>query len=839
MLCNWTASAKRPFSRIPKLDKIRQRLSPPLLLFLVALSVFPFIYGTADRGYLYRSADGLRVSAFTAKDLAIAENLSPSHAFRLFLRRSPASDGSADYIMYSRFPIFAHALIKLAILPFGNDLSAKILAGRFLSLFMFCAAAALFFLALSRLVPSPWIAFSAALLAFASFYPLHFADVLFNQGAMDLFAVALAFHGMALFVRDGRFPQFLAKTLAALLIGWHVYALVMPFAAFGLAREGLAAFRARDFSPLLRSRRLALGAAAALFGGVLLALNIASEYAAYEGDIPVSRLPSVVSISQRFGADPDFNAPNADSLRWDRFIRVQFNRAFEGFVPFAVPRYSDDPVFERFYSHPNSGAVLGAILSAAALAAAALARRHKTLWAALAIFPLCWGVGLRHQNFVHPHEGIFHIGVSLALISLALTAARAALVRTARRVGAPFAADRVLAVVAVIAFAVFCASALRMGRTLDEYAFAEGKQQLADFQSIRDIVGEGKTVFVAEPSSRSELGNAFGNRYAINYYLAGSVIGFDDRPEIRISDMQKADERFPPGFLAPDGYPTFDMRLADYDYTVATHEILGADTLTPDNRIAFLYDSHPLDLFADEYRAIVSSEPVASSGFDVYLSPSEDSLSYAKQPCSHADAETRFFLYIFPFRQSDLPETRRAYGFEALHFDLLDYGYNGVVFDGKCYGSAALPSYPIARIQTGQFISGGSRIWSERFAAPSELERMRRYRPRGEPAAHSTFDIYLEDGALAYVKSPCEARDARGRFFLSVHPKDVQDLPEDRREIGHDSLNFDFAEFGTTRESGCVMRRPLPAYPIERIETGQWIPGEPGHLWSAEFAVGD
>ena len=839
MLGNRSSPVKRAFSRIPKLDKIRQRLSPPLLLFLVALSVFPFIYGTADRGYLYRSADGLRVSAFTAKDLAIAENLSPSHAFRLFIRRSPSSDGSADYIMYSRFPIFAHALIKLAILPFGDDLSAKILAGRFLSLFMFCGAAALFFLALSRLVPSPWIAFSAALLAFASFYPLHFADVLFNQGAMDLFAVALAFHGMALFVRDGRFPQFLAKTLAALLIGWHVYALVMPFVAFGLAREGLAAFRSRDFSHLLRSRRLALGAAAALFGAVLLSLNVASEYAAYEGDVQVSRLPSVVSISQRFGADPDFNASNAGLLGWDRVLRVQFNRALEGFVPFAVPRHPDDPIGARFSSHPDSGAVLGAILVAAALAAAATARRHKTLWAALAIFPLCWGFGLRHQNFIHPFEGMFHIGVSLALISLALTAARAALVRTARRVEAPFAADRVLAVVAVIAFAVFCASAFRMGRTLDEYAFAEGKRQLADFQSIRDIVGEGKTVFVDLPSDRSTLINAFGNRYAVNYYLAGSVIGFDDRPEILVPNILKSDERFPPGVLAPDGYLTFDMRLADYDYTVATREIPGVDTLTPENRIAFLYGSHPMDLFADEYRAIVSNAPVASSGFDVYLSPSEDSLSYAKQPCSPADAETRFFLHIFPFIQSDLPETRRASGFEALQFNLLDQISNGTVFDGKCYAAVVLPSYPIARIQTGQFISGGGRIWSADFATPSELERMRRYMPRGEPAARSAFDIYLEDGALTYVKSPCDARDARGRFFLSVHPKDDQDLPEYRREIGHDSLNFDFAEFGTTRESGCVMRRPLPVYPIEKIETGQWVPGEPGHIWSAAFAVGD
>ena len=50
---------------------------------------------------------------------------------------------------------------------------------------------------------------------------------------MDLFGVMLTFHGMVVFVQEGRFRQLLVKTCVALLIGWHVYAFLLPFIALG------------------------------------------------------------------------------------------------------------------------------------------------------------------------------------------------------------------------------------------------------------------------------------------------------------------------------------------------------------------------------------------------------------------------------------------------------------------------------------------------------------------------------------------------------------------------------------------------------------------------------
>ena len=104
----------------------------------------------------------------------------------------------------------------------------------------------------------------------------------------------------------------------------------------------------------------------------------------------------------------------------------------------------------------------------------------------------------------------------------------------------------------------------------------------------------------------------------------------------------------------------------------------------------------------------------------------------------------------------------------------------------------------------------------------------------GAPVARSGFDVYLEGDTLIYLKEGCAESDARGRFFLSVFPEDPRDLPQTARDAGleHEPLNFDFHRHGAIFDGKCVIIRKLPGYPIRRVETGQWLPGE-GELWSA------
>ena len=111
----------------------------------------------------------------------------------------------------------------------------------------------------------------------------------------------------------------------------------------------------------------------------------------------------------------------------------------------------------------------------------------------------------------------------------------------------------------------------------------------------------------------------------------------------------------------------------------------------------------------------------------------------------------------------------------------------------------------------------------------------------GEPVVpRSDFDIYLHENTVTYLKSLCSAADVQAPFFLHVVPESVEDLPADRRQYGFDNLDF---QYDVSRRRAalvfggmCIEERQLPDYPIARIRTGQFIPGE-GHIWKAEFPI--
>ena len=224
------------------------------------------------------------------------------------------------------------------------------------------------------------------------------------------------------------------------------------------------------------------------------------------------------------------------------------------------------------------------------------------------------------------------------------------------------------------------------------------------------------------------------------------------------------------------------------------------------------------------YEAAAASKPIAESGFDVYLDG--DTLIYVKEPCAAADAEGRFLLSVFPIDADDLPEGSRDLGHQSLNFD---FKMQGAVFDDRCAIMVGLPSYPIAKIELGQWLPGGEDLWRATAflddSILSEYGRAYAAATAREPVAESGFDVYLDGKTLTYVKDPCAAADARGRFLLSVFPSDVDDLPPEFRALGHESLNFDFDEYGATLDGGCVIARTLPDFPVGAIETGQYVPG--------------
>ena len=790
---------------------------PPLALTLAMFAVLAALGG--DRGHLHRPS--MLHNQLTAKTLSIAENLSYEHNFRMASRIWRNDDGGFEYKMYGRFPIGGFALVKLATAPFGDDLAAKLLAARVLALAAFCGAAALVYLSIARIAGRRWIALAATLLGFSGLNALYFSDAVSVEASADMFGAALVFHGMVAFVLDGRFRQLLVKVCVALFLGgWHVYALLLPFIALGLGGEAVALARAaaaassdrakaarRALGALIRSRYAVLAAAAVLFGSALLALNFANEYNVSLID---ERSSTLYSAMRRLGLTSMYDA-NPD-LAWDAFARRQLHRAGVAVMPYGVVRavgYDLPP--EEPLMDAGAPAVLGAAATAAALAAIALVPGRLRLLAASAVlFGFCWTLPVRHNayDYQHVYEGLWYTALALALFTLALVGAR-------RWLGGRFGG--VLAVGAVVlAATAFALSAFHAGRMqqLDARQTQLAKTALADFSAIRETT-RGKRVRVVRPARESLDSAAIAVYYQhMNYYLAGSYFAHKS-PEV----------------CDPLGA----------DYTLSHYrDDSSAYLLTPDNSIAFLYEK-PAERCRETRRRLESSEPAARSVYDVYL---EDvRLRHLKADCAAADHEARFFARAYAADPDDLPENYREHGYEPRYGW---FGNHGLSFDGACLMTLHMPRYEIARIETGQQAADGEYLWSVSIIVPPSAETLARYegayqavRSSGEPAARSGFDLYLDGGALYYLKEPCAESDARGRFFLSVHPADADDLPPERRALGHDSLNFDFEPpAGAVFNGKCMAARELPDYGIARIETGQDAPGG-GRLWTAEIAFGE
>ena len=238
-----------------------------------------------------------------------------------------------------------------------------------------------------------------------------------------------------------------------------------------------------------------------------------------------------------------------------------------------------------------------------------------------------------------------------------------------------------------------------------------------------------------------------------------------------------------------------------------------------------LINRHATDVVKD-LEAILTSKPSIRSPFDVYLD--EDKLTYIKEPCAPADTQGMFFLHLIPADVADLPAARKQYGFDNLDFGFNDHDY-GLRSAERCVAQRELPDYAITRILTGQHLVNEDGFATNIWEGEIRFD---------EPLIRSTFDVYLDEDKLTYIKEPCGAEDVQETFFLRVDPADASDLPEHRKQYGFDNLDFGFNHDGIRSAGQCIVRRKLPDYAITRILTGQYFVNEDGsytHLWEGEI----
>lgn len=699
---------------------------------ILAFALSTMLFFAGERSQFYRSTNH---DYYTAKNLAIAENLSPRHDFRLFKRIYPGPTGAEQYEMYSRFPVTAHLLVKLAVALAGDDLSAKVYFGRMLMLALFCGAAALLYHALTRLLGDPTVALAATMLAFSSQYMLYYADMVSTENGIDCFGFMLTFHGIATFAVRRRLPQLLAKTGVALLLGWHVFGLLLPFVALGVIRDVVRAEHARRAAlawcprwrvftaALAGSAHLATGLFALCFAGAVLGVNFVVEYATLAGgDLRVSEMPAMRSLLQKMGVvdAEDFFAPMRDSLAWPAFLLTQLHRVGGAVLPsfLSAPLGSVDSIASPnlLLAAVGAGATATCVIGLLRLRRVPATRPCALPLAALASAGFCWAVPMRRTtaSFAHEHEGMFFAGLAAVLVVLAMLALPA--FRNPR-----LSAAHVRMLVAAVAVVVFATASIQMGSNAKRWSRYQA-EVFADFQAIREKT-RGATVFVVATGSPRRY---LGARLGMEFFLAGRVWQYSDRREESYREVLLGEDgsvwQSPP--WSGSGAPDFVVARDRFDIPAL---------LTPANGTAFLYDSLPQ--LADAYRRmpILATTPTGRATFAVHLlrrtprdakpnalahpwrsSRGVHELAYFKESCVEDDFEERFFLHVLPVANEDLPGRWRTIGFEGLDFDFLTHG---VRLAGMCVATLRLPDYAIDRIRTGQLrAASGERKWEVEFS---------------------------------------------------------------------------------------------------------------------------
>ncbi len=76
---------------------------------------------------------------------------------------------------------------------------------------------------------------------------------------------------------------------------------------------------------------------------------------------------------------------------------------------------------------------------------------------------------------------------------------------------------------------------------------------------------------------------------------------------------------------------------------------------------------------------------------------------------------------------------------------------------------------------------------------------------------------------MYYVKEPCALTDVEAKVFLHLVPADEKDLPSSAQYYFH-NLDFNVKAHAANGGGKCIAVRQLPAYPIKRIRTGQYVP---------------
>ena len=795
-----------------------QSASRPKLLPLVLL-----LSGLSTLLFFGRVSGTLNESHFLShQHLALAVNLSPSHHFLGFLNQLYDVSGDVAYKPYNRFPPGGYLLIKLVTLVVGNGLSIRIAAAQILIVAFFAGTMVLAYWSLCRLISSRWIASTAVLLGFSSPMVLIYSTVIAPELMPDLFGCSLTFHGMVIFVQEGRFRQLVVKACLALLLGWHVLALLLPFVLLGLTKEVIQSRKAKRSGGLslslyllrvVTSRYFILGFVALGFGVLILTYNVANEYWAlnFRGEINLvlSDLPSVVSALRRTGIDllnPDELLRDSYEVQWYVFLFSQLERISHLATPFADSWTGLDRTI--LVETVPWAALAGISIVGVCVIGAVHLRRHRLLVLTAVLSGFCWSIPMRINTDQNIFESLYYIGAVLFFYTLILSLLHKGSGKGRQLV--PLGAVGGLMLFVTSSYRV--ASYTEAGYRIDESFRNIDSFLIDDVEAIRQFTG-GKNILIYSHLNVIIYDPHLWSWYpyiwpygGLYYYLHGS------------------------GLIVNSLYDDHGCRISSdrVDFILQPKQSDAQGLLTPDNQVMYLYDRHA---YEEPINKIVAGEgPVIRGDFNVYLTD-DRKLMYIGDRCTENPLllSSPINLIVHPVDSSQ--------DYEFISFTPLDR----LIMDTKRYVMIFdLPDYDIASISTGQSIRGGS-TWGGEFFGPDHVVDVELHERADQIVALSRiasvrgyFDVYLtSDRTLMYVRDRCHNGDISDDFFVHVFPVNRMDLPAHRRQSGFDNFDFTFTEHGSIDGQRCAGEIKLPDYDIASIRTGQFTYQR--QIWRSEL----
>ena len=602
--------AVRPFRVVLRCSRLRS-FSPvlPLVLLLIGFST-TILFGNVYTGYFSNPV--------FSEHLTMAMNLSLDNHLLGFRYQSFDTEGNIDWDPYNRFPPGGYALIKLITYPFKGDLSILVYVAALFMLALFVGAAVLAYLSLCRLTSNRWIALTATLMGFSSTILLQYNTTIFVDGGPSLFGFSLTFYGMVIFAQEGRFKQLIVKACFALLLGWHVLALLVAFVILGLAKEVII-HKARTFrefaAAVVTSRYFILGVVTFGFGLLILTHNMANEYYALNirGDrqLALSDLPSFRSMLRRTQLATNYT-PKDDTLLVP-FLELQFERLGLTVVPW-IGRMS---VLGSYWT---------GLLVVVACSVGAFFVRNRLLTATVILAGFCWTVRMFHTSYRHDHESIYYVGISLFFVTLILLIIRklTANLDVGRNLFMPLGS-----IVSLFIFGLSSYHMVSVG-VHNKLRFQELSEE---FDTIR-VFTKGKTLLAYKPDDLTEPSDSIWvNEQAIQL-LSGngnSIIFYD--------------------------FEICDSSLNKVDFIIQTKKENVPSLLTPQNQVVFLYDRYAyeerIDKLVEEDRSVFRG--INRGAFDVYLTGRK--LIYVGSNCDKSlPLNVPISLSIYPVDTEDIPD---------------------------------------------------------------------------------------------------------------------------------------------------------------------------------------